>query len=569
MIDLKPLDVSKSTLYVNSNDLRRDLHAYMMYVDSHEVKRHFRSNDIPKSDAKRIAASMTDSSGYAEFAEGDKTWPWLDYVDRLALALGFVSYDIKGVYRGYSSSEPSFIDNYIEVKQDAWRKFLDTSLQEQEDLLLKRQVERSSYNHNEFIERSPLGSLDTFQSYGCACGVLPTITFGSSRQFLLGILKDIQPGQWWSVASVVALVKEKDPYFLIPRDFRTKNSSGEDGRYQNFGEATKEWDRGSPVPATASNGFERVEGRYIERFLENIPLTMGYVELAYDPAMHQTVYPSIGLLKGFRTTTRYHRFAHEGYSNPKVTVLPNFEAHVQSDAYPASLIERLLPIAVLERSDASLLFRLDRTRIVNAVAAIDTLDVLGALRSMTGGNLPANVEREIEGWCGKGEVFVLYDGCSLLEAEESCPDAQTHILERISPRLSIVGSSAGLDKKLDQAGFAPLVVSHDGNRLKRLPEHAKTVFGKAVGKASRPEKRTITLFRSAHIRISVPDADVLEDFALELATAGCPAYVDRKRREIAYDETFQRAVDAALLSLRKRFEIRVAGVEGVNQAHSL
>ena len=30
------------------------------------------------------------------------------------------------------------------------------------------------------------------------------------------------------------------------------------------------------------DGFERVEGRYVERFLESIPLVLRYVDVAYE-----------------------------------------------------------------------------------------------------------------------------------------------------------------------------------------------------------------------------------------------------------------------------------------------
>ena len=49
--------------------------------------------------------------------------------------------------------------------------------------------------------------------------------------------------------------------------------------------------------------FERVEGRFVERFLEGIPLALGYVDVAYSDEK-DTVFPSINKLQAFRVTDR-------------------------------------------------------------------------------------------------------------------------------------------------------------------------------------------------------------------------------------------------------------------------
>jgi hypothetical protein len=111
---LTPLDPQKLRISSNVRDILRDLFAYLDYVREHSVKRMTRTNEIPRADMQRLAKLL-------EIDPPEKDdWiyarqHWIDFIDKLALRLKLVSYDIKGEYRGYTSSEPSFVENYIVV----------------------------------------------------------------------------------------------------------------------------------------------------------------------------------------------------------------------------------------------------------------------------------------------------------------------------------------------------------------------------------------------------------------------------------------------------------------------
>lgn len=55
--------------------------------------------------------------------------------------------------------------------------------------------------------------------------------------------------------------------------------------YDNFREGENEYgkSKATVVPDDAPDGLERLEGRYVERFLEGVPLALGYGVLALDP----------------------------------------------------------------------------------------------------------------------------------------------------------------------------------------------------------------------------------------------------------------------------------------------
>jgi hypothetical protein len=53
------------------------------------------------------------------------------------------------------------------------------------------------------------------------------------------------------------------------------------GRYGNFHESKEAWGHEIDIRERDPDSFERVEGRYVERFLEGIPLVLRYVDVAY------------------------------------------------------------------------------------------------------------------------------------------------------------------------------------------------------------------------------------------------------------------------------------------------
>src|SRR3989440_11671973 len=287
-LPLTPVDPDNLTVYANPNDLRRDLHTFVGYVSRRSIKRSYRGNELPQADYKRLAQVIHEGGpGSAEesgdqdalYGHGAEAPSWIDYLDRLALKMGFVRYDIKGTYRGYSSQEPSFPDNFMSFNADAYRTFLALPLAEQERRLVDTLVRDYSYSHNEFYRVSVHGRLDRFPNWGCGVGVMRGLNFAAIRRFLFDLLQGCEPGTWYSTSDLVAYLKAHHPFFLIPEKLEmNKQSKTVEKRYGNFYESNSLYSR-DPIPDNAPDGFERVEGRYVERFLEGLPLTLGYVDV--------------------------------------------------------------------------------------------------------------------------------------------------------------------------------------------------------------------------------------------------------------------------------------------------
>ena len=104
--------------------------------------------------------------------------------------------------------------------------------------------------------------------------------------------------------------------FLIPAKPRFKNEhDARSGRYGNFHEGKDSWGHEIDIHESDPDGFERVEGRYAERFLEGIPLVLRYVDVAYARRPPKAIHPSLGCLQAFRVSDRFRRGPRGALSN--------------------------------------------------------------------------------------------------------------------------------------------------------------------------------------------------------------------------------------------------------------
>ncbi|MFC2037657.1 hypothetical protein ACFLYD_06800 [Chloroflexota bacterium] len=476
MTELTTIDVGGLDVLENPCDLRQDLHVFANYVQEREVKRLHRSNRLSKSDSLRLAKLTSDPEAVDGVRETGGS-SWVDFVDELALQLGLVSYDIKGVYAGYTSSEPSFPDNHILFNAAKYKEFVESTLGEQEGQLFHALLAEREGCKSEFFVPGLLGRLEGFSSAGCATGVVPMLDFPQIRRFLLNILKSCEVGVWHSTASLIQYLKENHPYFLIPEKPRFKWGR-RTGRYGNFREGHDRWRPERDISERAPDAFERVEGRYVERFLEGASLVLGYVDVAYAGRPYKGVYPSLGHLQAFRVTNRLRLALDGDIPAPRVTVQPNFEIYVESAFYPASVLSKLLPLAELVSKDVTTILRLDKKKAASHLAQNEKLDVVSLLSRLSGQELPRNVARELAEWAEHSEKFTLYEGFALLEGDEDLPEADLFTVEHISSRIRMVHSADDLFSRLEKAERVPLRVKHSGTMLQPLPQNAQTIFVK-------------------------------------------------------------------------------------------
>lgn len=563
--DPKPLEI-----LVNERDILRDLFVYLDYFGSRSVKRMTRSNEIPRSDLTRLAKMLDIALPEKEewvYGRPD----WISFIDKLALGLGLVSYDTKGEYRGQSSQEPSFNDNYILVNEPRLRMFYDLTPVEQENKILDALNRAKTSNRfdnnqfNEFFHSGPIGVLDTFERWGSGTGLMPLLNFHEIRVFLLKWLSAYPCGQWFSTQSLIADLKARQPYFLIPQNFpkadRWKNPIG---RYDNFRETGLQGSNSATVPPDAVDAFERVEGRYIERFLEYIPLIMRFVDLAYDPHEYSGLRPTMGVLKAFRINERFRRLMQNETAQPKVTVQPNFDIVVAADFYPAKLVREVAAYSEQVSSPTGGhgayvgIFQLNKSSVASAMVRQPDLDVIARLKEMTGGELPPNVQVELEEWSGHADQFILYENFGLLETSSLPAEAVSLVAERISPGLSLVRSPGDVFAVLEQAGCVPLPIRHAGQRLTLLPRSAASIFPREPDVPLAPKQaRPVRVNRVVTVRYQFPDEESFAAMQKMLVELRCPFMTDIKARAITIQQPDQSKFDQAAVKIAGEYMLEV------------
>jgi len=554
----KQLDKTELTDFENQvPDLRKDLHVFVNYVSNRTVKRSVRENKLSKPDLKRLAKLISDPFAVAdvdEYGESD----WIYFIDNLALSLKFIDYDTQGEYAGYTSSSRSFPDNYIDFNTKVYNTFIKKSLQEQEQMIFDSLVDSYSSSRNEFYTGKALSRLDRFSIWGSGTGVMPFLNFGKARRKVFDNLRHYTPGVWYSTPSLIQRLKDFDPYFIIPEKPRYKYKiDSKKGRYCNFFES--EYGGHEPtVKPTDPDAFERVEGRYIERFLEYIPLCMGYVELAYGKNAQADIFPSIGRIKGFKVTERFIRFMNVAVPEPKVTILPNHEIHIESDIYPAGMINRLTPFAPMVSEDKICVMKLDRQRIIDFMAENDGFDLEKFLNHISAAPLPPNIVTELSEWAGQSDMFVLYDNCGLLEGKSPPLFANDFLVKKIAKDLCLIRSPERVLEKLETGARAPVEINHKKTKLSLLPKGIPSKYlKKALEKQKTVIKEQVVLKRKTFVTLYFQKADVLETFTKALVKGKCPIEVNKEHLTLSYGAGDKKKVTAIFKNLRKTYKIKI------------
>jgi hypothetical protein len=262
--ELEATDIADLDVVTNPADLRRDIHVFVDYARTHEIKRGHRDNQLPLAHRQRLARLMSDAR-IAQVGE-DGSAPWIAHVDAVCFRLGFVRYNTEGIYAGYSSSSESFPDNYIQWDGTQYERFLDLPLLKQEQRILDVHLKETGAGVSEFFSEGPLSRLDRFDTRGCATGVVPTIPFAKVRMDLLKLLAECPSGVWFSTQSFIEHLRLRDPWFLIPKHVpaAVAERAIRSGRYSNFIERKRgDWGNQDTISDRDPEGFAKVEGRFV------------------------------------------------------------------------------------------------------------------------------------------------------------------------------------------------------------------------------------------------------------------------------------------------------------------
>jgi len=440
-------------------NLRRDIYKFVEYVQSSGLRRTHRGNAIPKAAAGKLARLLSYRDEPA-IVEQSGTGYWSDYVSHVARRMGLVAFSTEGVYKGYSSTSPSFPENDVLVQDKAWEAYLAKTPRQKERMILDALIEGAP---NEFFHRSTLVNGEVFSSWGSATGPASKMKLTHIRRKLLELLARLKPDVWYEMPGLVEFLRSEQPSLILDpatRDPEAKSAEAlrkweyevkwgnkrknppkpettPEDIYVNFREHSpeaEEWKRyargtGKQITSRTPGAFHRVEGRYLEWFLREIPYIAGFVDLAYQPAKDphgRDVVPEFERLRAFRLTPFFFMFmkGEPAIEQVKVTVLPNFEVLVEAPSYPEIALAELSSCCVMLGEDGPVhKLRLDRkTAVETAASGRAGRQAAQVLAALSGRPLAPNVQTELDAWTGHAEKLILFDdelGLIEIRAEQS------------------------------------------------------------------------------------------------------------------------------------------------------
>jgi hypothetical protein len=433
-------------------DLRRDIYQFVSYAKGHSITRSYRENAIPKAHALKLARLLSYEKE-AEEVEESGFGSWSNYVSRVARALGLVSFEVEGVYRGYSSYAQSFPKNEIKVEERAWGEYLRKAPREKERAILEALLSMTS---NEFFRPGTLIEGESFDTFGSGIGPASKMKLPEIRRGLLALFAELRPEVWYEQRDLVELVRARRAHLILDPETREpdfesrsrlqrwewESARARKGKpkpprpevtlqdiYTNFrepprGEHHFNQEKGQ-ITSRTKDAFHKVEGRYLEWFFREIPYLAGFVALAYrgerDPH-GMDVAPTFERLRAVRFTQHFFQLMRgdEALDKVKLTALPTFEIIVEALSYPDEVLSALAPFTVLTKEARPIYqLKLERKRVVEAAAqnaqARPAQEILAALTSAP---LPENVARELKAWTGHAEKLTIYEGFGLLEVHD-------------------------------------------------------------------------------------------------------------------------------------------------------
>ncbi len=557
-IDTKNLDI-----HTTPYDIRRDLFLFMQYVQEHEIKRTVYGNLLSKSEYKRIAKKL----GRPELMEDyDKDMGvfWIDYIDELALRLKWIDYDTEGTYSGYTSSAPSFKENYIEIREGHFNSFLKLSALEQEKYLYRHFKERHG-THNDLMSsrRGIFNFFDSFSSWGSATGVIPTLDFAKSKSILLDVLATLSPNTWYATRDLIERMKKEHPWFFIPKKVYIEENAGWKKpkkkvlypRYYNFIEGETYGRRGEMkdncIKEDDPKGFEKVEGRFIERFLTRYLYSLGYVNIGIDKNPYTGEKPEMGTLVAFQLRPTFFHVLNNQPLSTKVSVQPNFEIYIDAPTYPIAILSTLAPLTKMLKEDHQIILKLEKQYVLNHLIEHPTFDTAQFLSSLSNTPIPQNVLMEIKEWSERTDVFTLYEGFGLYEGLKKQPLADIHTEATITPTIRLIRKPTNLYEKLQKSEVIPMLIEHTDKNFTPLPTSAKSVFPSLkVEKTKKSAKQKITIERKEWLVYTISNKPFYEAFLSVLLKARISVTFDKEKRSIS----FLKSDEAILKNILKDFK---------------
>ena len=403
-------------------NIRRDLVAFMEYSKVYDMKRSHRENTIAKPDLKRLAKLLKAPHELQEneAEEGN----WTETISSLALAMGLVLYDTEGEYAFYSSQDRTYPDNYIKVNEDVYERYLAKNSMEKELCILAALLKNTP---NEFHHASSLGSQVRFSTRGSAVNGASKMDLPQIRTRLLEILAKFDIDTPIPFISFVQKVKKSDPNLIL-----SKWSQKLPKYYCFYAHKYQEIEIADADP----DAYEKVEGRYLAYFLEELPVLMQFISLEYDAETSKGsdgFLPPCSFIKSFTLSKKCKALLIKdiAYLNHvKITATPDFRVFIESTLYPEQAMILLAPYTEeILRDTHMITLELNGVKTVKSLAANAALPSPEKALQKLKVDVPKNVAIDSATWMAKADKFLVYENIALLEVDLKSPALRKKIIE--------------------------------------------------------------------------------------------------------------------------------------------
>lgn len=332
-----------------------------------------------------------------------------------------------------------------------------------------------------------------FDSFGSATGPASRMPLPKIRRALLELLANVASDVWLPMTGLIDLVRREAPTLILAPTLREPIKNWREPKakekleelYQNLREQTDQRrDSGLQLTEETPDIFLRVEGRYLQYSLEEVPFLCGFVDLARRLAPARA-----------GTCTSVLSASQAGCARR-----PCARPRRRAPSYPDRELYALSTVCRLVKEDGpTYLLQLDRASVLARVASgaraheksDKAPDVREQLERLTGTPLPGNVAAEIDGWCGRAQKLTVYEGIALVELrgadEAAIRDELGALLLDDHPAGFLLSRKPDrTESVLEQRLRVPVVVTHRADR-----------FSASDGPLAPPKERVAHAARSA------------------------------------------------------------------------
>ena len=268
-----------------------------------------------------------------------------------------------------------------------------------------------------------------------------------------------------------------------------------------------------------------------------------------------TVFPSINKLQAFRVTDRGACALNQAIKEADITLLPNYEIHIDSLFYPARRLNRLMGLCDVVHEDTHTVLKLAKNKVIKQHAADTGLNVIDLFKELGIRAIAENVRKELAAWAGHADNFVVYHGFGLLEGKMDKEAAGRFAAVSIAADTHIVREPQKLFKHLELVQKVPTFVKHSDRAFKSLGDTIQSKFSgkKRANKKGSRKKRRFTLKRTVHLILEFPDKAMFEAFTHALLDKGQALDTNKQARTVSYSQKDETIIKDVLDSLKKNF----------------